>query len=50
MKIDIGWIFTAVVFGLLLGELFKDSIQAVMLVVVVVHFIYILYAISTGIY
>lgn len=40
MKINIGWLFTAILFGVILGGLFKDFIPVLSLVIVIVHSIY----------
>lgn len=50
MKVDIGWLFTTILFGMLLGKWFKDFIPVLSLVIVTAHIIYTLYMISTETY
>ena len=50
MKVDIGWLFTAILFGMLLGYWFKDFIPVLSLIIVIAHIIYTLYMISTETY
>lgn len=47
MKVDIGWLFTAILFGLLLGKWFIDFIPVLSLVIVAAHTVYVCYVIFT---
>ena len=47
MKVDIGWLFTTILFGMFLGKWFKDFIPVLSLVIVITHIIYTSYMIST---
>lgn len=40
MKVDIDWLFTATLFGMLLGKLFTDFIPVLSLVIIISHIIY----------
>ena len=50
MKVDVGWLFTAVAFGLFLGALLKDFIPIMSLMVVIAHLVYVIYIISTEVF
>lgn len=50
MKVDIGWLFTATLFGVCLGKWFIDFIPVLSLVIVIAHLIYTLYIISMEIH
>jgi len=45
MKVDIGWLFTAILFGVLLGGRFTDFIPVLSLVIVIAHTVYTFYII-----
>lgn len=40
MKVDIGWLFTATLFGLFLGKWFADLIPVLSLVILIAHIVY----------
>lgn len=46
MKIDIGWLFTAILFGIFLGKWFEDFIPVLWSVIFTAHITYTLCMIS----
>lgn len=49
MKVDIGWLFTAILFGMLIGKWFKDFIPVLSLVIIIANIVYAFYMIFTEI-
>ena len=50
MKVDIGWLFTTLLFGMFLGKWFENFIPVLSLVIFTAHCVYIFYSISTETY
>lgn len=50
MKVDSGWLFTAIIFGLFLGKRFADFVPVLSLVILIAHIIYTFYMISRETY
>lgn len=50
MKVDIGWLSTATLFGMLLGKWFEDFFLVLSLVIITANIVYTLYMISTETY
>lgn len=50
MKVDIGWLSTAILFGMLLGKWFEDFFLVLSLVIITIDIVYAFYMISTETY